>query len=118
MAVPIDNETWLIQAGDAVMQKRASSGSDSLAPWERLVYCLWVADYGMRNAGDLDAAHAVYVDFQSEARLIAKDMALRLTHDAFSLPPRVFAHEYFNRFDQICHEIRTAAAFGGTAQAG
>jgi hypothetical protein len=115
MAVPIDNETWLIQAGDAVIQKRASQGLDSLGPWESLVYCLWVADYGMRNAGDLNAAHAVYADYQSEGRLIAEDMGLRLTQEAFSLSPRELEREYFNRFDQICHEIRTATAFGGAA---
>jgi hypothetical protein len=51
MTVQIDNETWVIEAGDAVIQKKARSGMGSLAPWERLVYCLWVADYGMRNAG-------------------------------------------------------------------
>jgi hypothetical protein len=66
----------------------------------------------MRNAGGLDAARAVYADFQSDARLISEDMALRLTHEAFFLPPRELEREYFNRFDHICHEIRAAAAFG------
>ena len=56
MTVPSENETWLIEAGDEVIQKMAASGSDGLSLWERLVYCLWVADYGMRNAGDLDTA--------------------------------------------------------------
>jgi hypothetical protein len=110
MAVPIDNETWLIQAGDAVIQKRATEDLDSLGPWERLVYCLWAGDYGMRNAGGLDAARAVYADFPSDARLFSEDMALRLTHEAFSLPSRELEREYFNRFDQICHEIRFSAA--------
>ena len=49
-----NKETWLVGAGDAVITKNA--GGVSLSPVERLVYCLWVADYGMRNAGDLDAA--------------------------------------------------------------
>jgi hypothetical protein len=115
MAVPLDNETWLIHAGDAVIQRRVSHGSDCLGPWERLVYCLWVADYGMRNAGDLDAAHSVYAGFQSEGRHIAEDMGLRFTQDAFSLSPRELEREYFNRFDQICHEIRTATEFDGAA---
>ena len=47
-----DNETWVVEAGDTVIQKKASCGIERLSPWERLVYCLWVADYGMRNAGD------------------------------------------------------------------
>jgi hypothetical protein len=96
MAVPSDNETWLIHAGDAVIQKRATEDLDSLGPWERLVYCLWAADYGMRNAGGLDAARAVYADFQSDARLFSEDMALHLTHEAFSLPPRELEREHFD----------------------
>ena len=51
-----DNETWIIEAGDAVIQKEARLGIGRLTPWEALVYCVWVADYGMRNAGDLDTA--------------------------------------------------------------
>ncbi len=112
MRVPADNETWVIEAGDVVIQKKARSGSGSLAPWERLVYCLWVADYGMRNAGDLDTAHAVCADFQSNARRIAKDLSLRLTHEASSLPRGALQAEYFIRFDYICHEIRNAEPGG------
>lgn len=108
MAVPTDNETWVIEAGDAIIEKEARSGSRSLVPWERLVYCLWVADYGMRNAGDLGAAQDVCADFQSEARRIAEDLSLRLTREAFSLPRSALEKEYFIRFDQICHEIRNA----------
>src|SRR5712691_6133505 len=108
MTVPIDNETWVIEAGDAVIQKKARSGLGGLAPWERLVYCLWVTDYGMRNAGDLATAHDVWADFQSEARRIAEDLLLRLTHEAFSLRRSVLEREYFIRFDEICHEIRNA----------
>ena len=108
MTAPTDNETWIIEAGDAVINKEARSGSDSLAPWERLVYCLWVADYGMRNAGDLAAAQDVCADFQSEGRRLAGELSLRLTHGAFSLSRSALEREYFVRFDRICHEIRGA----------
>lgn len=112
MTAPTDNETWIIEAGDAVIRKKAANGSGGLAPWERLVYCLWVADYGMRNAGDLDTAHAVCANFQSDARRIAEDLSLRSTREAFSLPASVLQREYFIRFDQICHEIRNAEPGG------
>jgi hypothetical protein len=108
MTAPIDNETWVIEAGDAVIDKEARSGSGSVRPWERLVYCLWVADYGMRNAGDLNAAEDVHADFQSEGRRLAEELSLRLTHEAFSLPRSALEKEYFIRFDEICHEIRNA----------
>ena len=89
MTVPTDNETWIIEAGDAVIRKQPANSSSGLTPWERLVYCLWVADYGMRNAGDLDTARAVCATFQSDARRIAQDLSLRSTLEAFSLPRSV-----------------------------
>ena len=47
-----DNETWIIDAGDSIVRQRAARGESSLTRLDRMVYCLWVADYGMRNAGD------------------------------------------------------------------
>src|SRR5215470_9166888 len=108
MTAPTDNETWIIEAGDAVVEKEAHSGSGSLGPWERLVYCLWVADYGMRNAGDLNAAQDVHADFQSEGQQMAQELSLPLTHEAFSLPRSALEREYFIRFDRMCDEIRDA----------
>jgi hypothetical protein len=110
MAVPTDNETWVIETGDAVIRKEARGGLACLSPWETLVFCLWVADYGMRNAGDLDAAADVYADFHSNARRIAGTLSLRLTHEAFALPRRDLEREYFARFESICDEIRAAGA--------
>jgi len=39
-----DYETWVVEAGDDIITKRARGVR--LSPLERLVYCLWVADYG------------------------------------------------------------------------
>ena len=64
----MDNETWLLERGGEVIEKMASSGEGSLNAREKLVYCLWVADYGMRNAGDLDTAGDVYEKFLSEGK--------------------------------------------------
>lgn len=110
MSGPTDNETWVIAAGDTVIKKMVESGLVGLAPLERLVYCLWVADYGMRNAGDLDAADAIYPQFQSDARCIAKHLSLQVTCEAFSLPRSTLESEYDRRFEQICDEIRDAEA--------
>lgn len=108
MGVPTDNETWVIETGDRVIRKKASGGIECLSPWEMLVYCLWVADYGMRNAGDLDTAADVYPEFHLHARRIAEALSLRLTHEAFSLPRRDLEREYFDRFEAICNEIKYA----------
>jgi hypothetical protein len=103
-----DNETWVIETGDRVIRKKVSGGIDSLSPWEMLLYCLWVGDYGMRNAGTLDTAADVYPEFQLHARRIAEELSLRLTREAFSLPQRDLEREYFDRFESICNEIKNA----------
>jgi hypothetical protein len=110
VAAPTGNETWVIEEGDTVIRKKARGGLACLSPWETLVYCLWVADYGMRNAGDLDTAADVYADFHPDARRMAEALSLRLTHEAFSLPRRDLEREYFNRFESICDEIKAAKA--------
>ena len=121
MSVPTNNETWVIERGDVIMRKEAQNGRESLGVWERLVYCLWVADYGMRNAGDLRAAWDVDANFQTEGRRIAGELSLPLAHRLFSLAPRDFEREYFGRFESTCTEIRNAepgaSPNGGPAEA-
>jgi len=111
--VPSENETWVIEEGDRVIHKEARSGHVSITPWERLVYCLWVADYGMRNAGDLDTARDLYADFQSEACRIAVALSLAFTRETFSLPQSALQQEYFDRFEAVCDEIRRAEPVTG-----
>jgi hypothetical protein len=103
-----DNENWIVEAGDTVIQKKAHGGIECLSRWERLVYCLWVADYGMRNAGDLDTAADVYPQFHLDAKRMAETLSLRSTHEAFSLSRSDLEREYFDRFESICDEIRAA----------
>jgi hypothetical protein len=104
--VTTDNETWIIEAGDAVIRKMTFGGIECLSPWETLVYCIWVADYGMRNAGDLDVAADWYPEFHLDARRIAEALSFRLTREAFSLPKSDLEREYLDRFEPICNEIR------------
>jgi hypothetical protein len=108
MAVPSENETWVIEIGDAVIRKEAGSGAASLLPWEKLVHCLWVADYGMRNAGDLDTAADVYSQFQSEGVQLARELSLPFTLEVFSLPRNELENQYFDKFDSVCEEIKVA----------
>ena len=103
-----DNASWVVIAGDAIIAKRAGVGTAVLSPVERLVYCLWVADYGMRNAGDLDTARDLHPDFQGEAAGLAGELGLEFTRDSFALPLETLQVEYFDRFDRICDEIKGA----------
>jgi hypothetical protein len=109
-----DNETWIVEAGDAVIQKQAMHGQSALSESERLVNCVWIADYSMRNAGDLDTASDLYPDFQDEASRLAKELSLAFTRETFSLPKNVLQQEYYARFDRICDEIKGVYRFSVT----
>lgn len=105
MASPTENETWLIETGHAIVGKK---GRYEIDDWETLVYCLWVADYGMRNAGDLAAAADVYSGFQTDACRIAQELSVEVTLSAFSLSKGDLQQQYFDRFEAICDEIKRA----------
>jgi hypothetical protein len=108
MTMHSDNEDWIIEVGGGVAEKKANSGLSGLTSRERLIYCLWVADYGMRNAGDLVAARDLYPDFQLEGASLATDLDLSFTRQSFSLVPHDFEREYLERFERICNEIKAA----------
>ena len=112
MSAPTDNETWVVERGGDVVEKKERSGLASLGDWEHLLYCLWVADYMMRNAGDLANAPDLYPDFQREARKRAKTLGLALAGAVFALPRAQFEREYFDRFENVCAEIRNAERAG------
>jgi hypothetical protein len=103
-----DNETWLIETGADVVEKKAAVGEGQLSQHERLIYCLWVADYGMRNAGDLETASDLDADFQVRGKQLAAELSLAATLAAFNLPTVTFQERYFELFDAVCDELRTA----------
>ncbi|WP_066812494.1 hypothetical protein [Sphingomonas asaccharolytica] len=105
----IDWETWLLEdAGHPIIEKMTERGIDALSPVERLTYCMWVADYGMRNGGDLETAADLYPQFKSEAAEIAADLRLQKTTEVFDLTDSELATVYFDRFDELCTEISEA----------
>jgi hypothetical protein len=103
-----DNETWLLDAGDRVINKKVVQGYSSLSPLERLTYCLWVADYGMRNAGDLTTAADLYPSFLSDGKSAAQELGLSHAAAVFSLSSNELEQQYFGLFDQLVNEIRAA----------
>ncbi len=101
-----DNETWLIETGHDVIDKVASGGVSSLSAYEQLIYCLWVADYGMRNAGDLDTATDVDATFHEQGRKLAAELGLPKTLAAFDLSKPELERRFFELFDGVCAELR------------
>lgn len=108
MSAVTENESWIVDRGALVVEKKAHSGADSLNEWERLVHCLWLADYMMRNAGDFANAVDMCPNFQKDAKQLAEHLSLPLTTEAFGLSQRKLQREYFKRFEAVCDEIRRA----------
>jgi len=108
MSVPSENENWIIEAGDGVIRKKAKDGISTLSTRERLIYCLWIADYCMRNAGDFANAPDLYPAFQQEAVFFATELSLWFTQESFSLAIPALQQQYFERFDRLCDEIKHA----------
>jgi hypothetical protein len=111
MGAHMENESWVIHRGGQVIDKKARLGEASLSDWERLVYCLWTTDYMMRNAGTLANARDLYPRFQKDAARFAKRLRLSATCETFSLPRQTLQQEYFDRFELICNEIKSAESF-------
>ena len=101
-----ENEPWIIHAGDEVIRRRASAGAAALSARDRLIYCLWIADYGMRNAGDLSQAHILHPTWKTEAVQMAQELSLDFTRKSFALSRAALQRQYFKRFERICAEIR------------
>lgn len=101
------NESWIVNRGGQIVEKEAHAGLSTLSDLERLIYCLWVTDYMMRNAGDFANAEDMYPEFQSDAKRFAKSLGLAQTHEAFSLSQGNLQREYFDRFEAICDEIKS-----------
>jgi len=93
-----DNETWLLNAGGRVIEKMAAEDYSSLTAVDRLTYCLWAADYGMRNAGDLETAADLHPTCLDDGKSAAQELALPRSAAAFSLSP--------DELDEVVSEIR------------
>ncbi|QNA83764.1 hypothetical protein G4G27_07005 [Sphingomonas sp. So64.6b] len=102
----IDNQTWLIDDGHAIIEKKRAGGIDALTPRERLIHCFWIADYSMRNAGDLATARDLDPRYLSDARSVAALLDLPVTAAAFGLSEGELERRFFDLFDRLCDELR------------
>lgn len=101
----MDNETWIIEKGDSVINKRSSGVL--LSQLEKLIYCLWVADYCMRNAGDLENMDEMYPNLFKEAISLAKSLSINVAIELFSKSNVDFEKVYFEMFNSVCEELRS-----------
>lgn len=102
----LDNETWLIDAGHLLIEKKRAMGPEALTPRERLIQCFWVADYSMRNAGDLATARDLDARFREDALAAAMLLDLPIAAGTFALSDGELERRYFDFFGPLCAELR------------
>ncbi|CAN0643918.1 hypothetical protein [Burkholderia cepacia] len=104
----LDMETWLIDEGDRVIQKRSLEGFDSLTLIERVVYSMWVIDYAVRNSSTLEPMRELYPDapHELEAFAASNNAANLLALLNLSSNEKRFCAEYQEPFDCACGDIR------------
>jgi hypothetical protein len=77
-----------------------------LTPRERLIHRLWVADYSMRNAGDLASAHDLAPRFLADGLAAARILGLPQANAAFALSAGEFERRFFDLVDALIAELR------------
>lgn len=101
------DQSWLIEEGDRIIEKKAEG--QPLSDWEWLVYCLWVADYGINNAGDLAVSGDIYPPFHQQGRELAEKLQLPHCQALFQLEREPLEQAYEERFAAVCQELRGPA---------
>ena len=88
------------------IQKKAEHGINSLTDLERLIYCFWIADYGISNAGDLEVCYDMKPTFKDDAIKISTKLALTETQKLFQLEDQDFIDKYDLLFEEVCNELK------------
>jgi hypothetical protein len=100
-------EDWVIEKGDAVIQRR-SFYPETVSAEEELVYCLWCIDYAMRNAGDVQPSIDIKSDVLEEGARLSNQLGLRQSEALFRLKSSEIERHYFERFEAISSEIEAS----------
>lgn len=103
-----ENESWLVEAGGDMVEKKAKVGVQGLSESERLLYCLWVIDYCMRNAGDLVQVDLLHKNCVGEAKQLSERLSLSAAANAFALSIPELEAQYELRFEAVCNEVKRA----------
>jgi hypothetical protein len=106
----MDNETWLIEIGDEVIVKKATSSYEEFSSMEKTIYCFWVVDYAVRNSGTLQPVEEIHPSAIKELVNCAqsnnwyKMLGMLKNHEN----EEEFSDKYYELFEASCNEIRSA----------
>ena len=87
-------------------KKKAEHGINSFTDLESLIYCFWIADYGIGNAGDLEVCYDMKPTFKDDAIKLSTKLALTKTQKLFQLDDQDFIDKYDLLFEEVCNELK------------
>ncbi|HXQ36547.1 MAG TPA: hypothetical protein VN843_21220 [Anaerolineales bacterium] len=104
----LDNETWLIEEGAKIIEKKSSEGFNSLSSLEKAVYDFWVIDYSVRNSGTLVPMRELSENSISRLKEFAEDNNFHYLYSILKLAndENTFCKTYYQSFDNACKELR------------
>ncbi len=105
-----DLETWIIEAGDSVIQKLNDEGPSSLSPTERAIYWMWSIDYAVRNSGSFGPLQDMESTAIHDLHAFATNTGLhKLASWLESAADELaFCESYYKQFEKPCYELREA----------
>jgi hypothetical protein len=101
-------ETWLIDVGGGVIDKKSSQGGEALTSIETAIYDLWLIDYAVRNSGSFGPLE----DMQSNAIdslhafSIANDLPTLASWLSQANDEAKFCETYHHHFAGACLELK------------
>lgn len=101
-------ESWLLDEGDKVVERKAEIGLEQLSEADQLLYCLWVADYSLRNAGDLESGNQLLPGWLARLVELAARLGLSGVESFFRELPAAGGGAfdlYWEHFSQLCQEV-------------
>lgn len=104
----VDNETWLINESDRIINKKSSDGYKSLSDLEKAVYCFWVVDYSVRNSGTLQPMLDLNEHSISELIKFSEEYKCNNLHFMMELSNHetTFCENFYKHFDNACEDLR------------
>jgi hypothetical protein len=103
-----DNETWLLDVGDIIVQRKTASGYKHLSAVEQAIYCFWIVDYAVRNAGDLAPIQDMHPTAIDELERFAASHNIEPLYRLLQTQnnEQAFCESYYANFEGICNEFR------------
>lgn len=108
-----DNESWLIEEGSRIIEKKSNHNFASLTELEKAIYCLWVIDYSVRNSGTLEPMREIHETSITELIEFAN---INFCNNLYSIltitDEKILCDNYLENFDKACKDLHDLSMNG------